>query len=89
MTNRTKAIIAGATVGAITATVALACFIKKHVVIAKVHIFDLSEQDEEKIDEMIPKNETPKSDHECNCKECACETCGCSEAQEAPKEAEV
>lgn len=83
MTNRTKAIIAGAAVGAIAATVALTCFIKKHVVIAKVHVFDPSEQDEEKIDELIPKHETPKGDHEHNCEECACETCGCSESQEA------
>lgn len=60
MTNRTKAIIAGAAVGAIAATVALTCFVKKHVVIAKVHMFDPNEQDEEKIDELIPKHEAPQ-----------------------------
>lgn len=89
MTNCTKAIIAGVTVGAIAATVALTCFIKKHVVIAKVHMFDPSEQDEEKIDELIPKHEPPKGESKCNCEECACETRGCSEAKEAPQEAEV
>lgn len=89
MTNRTKAIIAGATVGAIAATVALTCFIKKHVVIAKVHMFDPSEQDEDKIDELIPKHEPHKGESECNCEECTGKSCDCSEAKEAPKEAEV
>lgn len=83
MTNRTKVIIAGAAVGAIAATVALAHFVKKHVVVAKVHLFDPNVQDEEKIDEMIPKHDPPKGESECNCEECTGKSCSCGEAKEA------
>ena len=54
MTNRPKAIIAGAVVGA--ATVAIACFMKKHFAVAKVHLFDIDAQTgkEKEIEALIP-----------------------------------
>lgn len=85
MTNRTKAIIAGAAVGAIATTVAIVCFVKKHVVIAKVHLFDPAEQDEAKIEDLIPKPEGDK----CNCEEHACVSCSCNKVQGEAQEAEV
>lgn len=56
MTNRTKAIIAGAVVGAAAATVAIGCYLKKHVVVAKVHLFDVNDQadKESEIEHLIP-----------------------------------
>lgn len=62
MNNRTKAIIASAAVGAVAATVAFACFIKKHVVIAKVQLFAPNGQDEKTVEDLLPQEQVDATD---------------------------
>ena len=62
MTNKNKAIIAGAAIGALSvAAVGLLCYLRsKSKPAAKVYIFSTEGQDEKKVDDLLPKENQPE-----------------------------
>ena len=62
MKNTTKAILAGAAIGALAVVAVGTYILSKCVTVAEVYLFDTEDQNESKVDELLPDHPQAESE---------------------------